>query len=478
MKSGIKSVILFLLIFFLIFFNPKHLQTTPAETLSKLTYTPLEKSDIGLIVYSISDEKDIFSLNSDDKFFYASNLKLLTSVAAFSYLGRNFSFDTLFFYDKKEKTLYMKSGGDPSIVLEDINNIGKELKKRGVRNIKKVVVDDYYFSREGYKAIEGAEKGDRAYLAYVSPFSLNFNAVLITVTPGSKGKTPNVRISTPGNNCKIVNSAKTVSGKKLALSIHTKKDGAKTKVIVKGTIGAALKKGKTFSRKIWNPTRHYVDTLLFLMGESSRAKIVRKEIPASFFKGEIDRRGEDSKSLQYIFYSHESKSLKKIIRDMNKYSSNFIAECLQMYLGKTKLGNAGKGVQLLINYAEKNLGEKIEIVNGSGLGNSHNKLSPEFFMKLLRHIYNDKYRWVDFLTSLPYAGEKDGTLKKLKASYKGKMRAKTGTLTSVAALSGIMTGKSGELYLFTLVINNYPHKNFSKMRKYRNRFIDQLWESL
>jgi len=38
----------------------------------------------------------------------------------------------------------------------------------------------------------------------------------------------------------------------------------------------------------------------------------------------------------------------------------------------------------------------------------------------------------------------------------GNLRAKTGTLTAAASLSGYFTGKSGKLYAFSLIMNNYP----------------------
>ena len=58
------------------------------------------------------------------------------------------------------------------------------------------------------------------------------------------------------------------------------------------------------------------------------------------------------------------------------------------------------------------------------------------------------------------------------------IRGKTGTLTSVTALSGIMRGKSGKLYLFTLAVNDYPYKNFKRMWKFRDNIMWQIWKSL
>ena len=161
---------------------------------------------------------------------------------------------------------------------------------------------------------------------------------------------------------------------------------------------------------------------------------------------------------------------------MNLYSSNFIADSLQFFMGAIIRGSSAQGVEILKEYAQNKLGETIDIVNGSGLGNGQNQLTAEFFIKLLKNVYSDYYSSIDFFASLPVLGE-DGTLKKAQTGEStGFVRAKTGSLTGVASLSGIMKAKSGKLYFFSFSVNNFPAKKFQPMWDFRDKVINEIWE--
>ncbi len=72
----------------------------------------------------------------------------------------------------------------------------------------------------------------------------------------------------------------------------------------------------------------------------------------------------------------------------------------------------------------------------------------------------------------------DGTLKRANTSSEnsGFVRGKTGSLTGVAALSGVMKAKSGKLYLFAFAINGFPSKSFKPMWALRDRVMNEIWE--
>ena len=454
---SIKKIV-FLFVFFLFF-------ATEAEEIA-FDFSPVTQENISLLLYDTETQKNVISINADKPFSYASNLKLLTSAAALKHLGGGFKFLTLFSFDSANGTLYIKAGGDPEIVVEKLWVLSSDLKRLGVKKIKKVVVDDFLYGKKGAYSAESGDTGDNGYLAYIAPLSLNYNAVAIFVKAREAARPVEVSLSAPSSYFKIKNSASGSPNGNNQLVVGAQKSGNQTEITIKGTLGTARSKHEAIFKRVANPTRYFVLTLLNLMGEKENVPITREHIDDSFFAAK-----------ERINLTYKSNPLRDIIRTMNLYSSNFIADSLQFYLGATLREDISQGVEILKEFAKNELGETIEIVNGSGLGNDKNFLTANFYIKLLKSVFSDYYGSIDFFSSLPVMGE-DGTLKRANTSSEnsGFVRGKTGSLTGVAALSGVMKAKSGKLYLFAFAINGFPSKSFKPMWALRDKIMNEIWE--
>jgi D-alanyl-D-alanine carboxypeptidase/D-alanyl-D-alanine-endopeptidase (penicillin-binding protein 4) len=127
-----------------------------------------------------------------------------------------------------------------------------------------------------------------------------------------------------------------------------------------------------------------------------------------------------------------SDPLREIMRRMNVVSSNFRAEVLGKMLGARRFGSPGtiaKGARAIEAYAAAN-GVLLTANDASGLS-YHNRVSAEDIVRLLRVA--ERAPWGDILRSTLAAGG-EGTLEgRLKNVT---VRAKTGTLIEVSALSG------------------------------------------
>ena len=95
------------------------------------------------------------------------------------------------------------------------------------------------------------------------------------------------------------------------------------------------------------------------------------------------------------------------------------------------------------------------MVDGCGVGR-RNFVTARAVAALLLGMHK-KPDWRVWYESLPVAGV-DGTLKsRMKGTLAANnVHAKTGTLGQVRALSGYITGQSGTLYVFSLLMNNFP----------------------
>ncbi|MEE3252984.1 MAG: D-alanyl-D-alanine carboxypeptidase, partial [Nitrospinota bacterium] len=89
-----------------------------------------------------------------------------------------------------------------------------------------------------------------------------------------------------------------------------------------------------------------------------------------------------------------------------------------------------------------------------------NRLSPTILVDILRNVKNDLAVYPEFVAALGIMGV-DGNVKnrmrKVKSSRKA--RVKTGTLNFVSSLSGFFESKEGELFAFSILMNDLKCSN-------------------
>jgi D-alanyl-D-alanine carboxypeptidase/D-alanyl-D-alanine-endopeptidase (penicillin-binding protein 4) len=160
-----------------------------------------------------------------------------------------------------------------------------------------------------------------------------------------------------------------------------------------------------------------------------------------------------------------SDTLDVVLKRLNKISSNFIAEMLLKTMGaelKGAPGSFAKGIEAAEDFLEKDVGiprGTYVMKNGSGL-NDANRYSASQVNRLLRYMYDRFPLQPEYLSSMGIAG-KDGTLRyRFEGSDAvGRLRAKTGTLENVSALSGYVQAVGGEKFIFSTMVNDYAGKS-------------------
>ena len=99
--------------------------------------------------------------------------------------------------------------------------------------------------------------------------------------------------------------------------------------------------------------------------------------------------------------------------------------------------------------------ESLVLSDGSGLSRN-DMITAEASVQLLTFMSRHRYAEV-FRQALPIAGV-DGTLRnRMKGTAaENNVRAKTGSLSSAASLSGYVTSGAGEKLVFSIMVNNFP----------------------
>lgn len=157
-------------------------------------------------------------------------------------------------------------------------------------------------------------------------------------------------------------------------------------------------------------------------------------------------------------FQFESPPLAEVVRDINKYSNNTMAQQLFLTLG---LERAGQGTpeaarEVLQRWLAERLrldaaGQQALVIdNGSGLSRD-TRLPAALLARLLQSAWASPVM-PDLVASLPASGT-DGTLRRSQAPA-GRAHLKTGSLRDVAGVAGYVLGDSGRRYLLVAIVNH------------------------
>ena len=423
-----------------------------------LSQPPLLGARASVEVVSLDDGAVIYSRGADQALNPASNTKLVTTAAALLRLGPEFRFTTDFLVDKpidrrgRVRTLYVRGRGDPTWNTERLYGLAADLWHRGIRQIGEVVLDDSYFDAEKWGPGWEQETTDKAYAAPVGALSLNHNAVAIYVSPGTRpGQRARVELE-PDADCFVLQNGVATIGEdgRRKLRPHTYADGERTRVAVEGRLPVKSEPVVLY-RRVTDPAMYFGQTLRMALKQRRiqvGSRVKTGTVPAS----------------AVLLASYDSDELSDIIRDMNKVSSNFIAEMLVKTLGAELKGPPGtrpKGIEV----TQDLLGElgiprgSYQLRNGSGL-NDTNRFSAHQMIALLTAVWKRFPVAADFVSSLGIAA-RDGTLRlRMEGTdAAGRLRAKTGTLEKVTALSGFVQSVGGERFAFSVLVNDWSGRS-------------------
>ncbi|MBK1990961.1 D-alanyl-D-alanine carboxypeptidase [Sphaerospermopsis aphanizomenoides BCCUSP55] len=171
---------------------------------------------------------------------------------------------------------------------------------------------------------------------------------------------------------------------------------------------------------------------------------------------------------QTILVRHLSLPLKELIKEMNVYSNNDIAEMLAESVGGANMVKATAANLANVPQSE------IQLINGSGLGRE-NRISPRavcaMFMALQREASVHNLTLADLF---PMSGlDHRGTLHSRHLPMATVM--KTGTLSDVSALAGVVPTRDRGLVWFAIINRGY---NVSSFRTEQDKLLQHLVKQL
>ncbi|MBP6218198.1 MAG: D-alanyl-D-alanine carboxypeptidase/D-alanyl-D-alanine-endopeptidase [Oligoflexales bacterium] len=451
-------------------------------------------------VLQISDGAAIFEDHSDELMIPASTSKLLISGVALTKWSPDFTFQTLLYRTGSisrgvvKGDLIVEGGGDPMITTENLWRIAADLSLIGIKVFKgDLLLDNSRFDallRDTVDREAAKKSSSHAYDAPVTAFGVSFNTFPIAIAPGdANGQKALVNVDPYPLDplISVSNQVKTVAQIKKSeelLVSRVERDSkpgqdSQSVVLAKGQVllGSSL-------RKVY---RSSSDPVL------SSGAILRSFLKAFGIEvqGQIKELSPGYNKKKTLLFVQDSQPLSLIIRSLNLYSNNYIADVLLKNLGFhfQKEGSFLGGLAVLNESLRKDFGLRgdFQIANASGLS-PKNRLSARHFTSLLNAVSKDFKIFPEFLNSLSVSG-KTGSLEKLfdRSPYdllKGLVRAKTGTLSdpvTSCTLAGYLQHPRYGLLAFALLENGKngfkTQPDQASLRKFQEGFLLELYRN-
>jgi D-alanyl-D-alanine carboxypeptidase/D-alanyl-D-alanine-endopeptidase (penicillin-binding protein 4) len=129
----------------------------------------------GLVLVVDEQGNELIAQNADKPFVPASVTKIVTAWLAMEILGGEYRFETSFYLDDK-RVLYVRGGGDPFLISEELAPLADELVAAiGKQPITGIVLDASYYPSD--LRIPGIEDTNESYDALNSALAVNFNTI-------------------------------------------------------------------------------------------------------------------------------------------------------------------------------------------------------------------------------------------------------------------------------------------------------------
>ncbi|MCF7985722.1 MAG: D-alanyl-D-alanine carboxypeptidase, partial [Thiohalocapsa sp.] len=284
-------------------------------------------------------------------------------------LGHRFTTDL---YRDGGGRLWVKGGGDPYLVSEELDRIVASLKQRGIRSAAGIGLDDSLFAAND--AIPGRSASDNPYDAPVTALAVNFNTVHVRVSGGA------------------VSSAEPQT----PLTATARRLGA--------AMGAGKHRVNLKTRA--NALQHFGELLTL------KLEAVGIDVGGGVEVGRVPSAAE------HLLTHRNSRDLAAVVAAMLEYSTNFVANDLFLLLGEQRGAcSMAQSQRLMEDWAKRRFGwRSVSIEDGAGLSRG-NRLSGNQLIDVLDAM--TPYR------HLVAAQDNDADV-----------RAKTGTLRGVSCYAG------------------------------------------
>lgn len=433
-----------------VFGNTAAAQGLPDGVAKAFARAGIPRQAVGVVVQEVSSASPRIEQNADLAFSPASLMKLVTTDAALELLGPTFSWRTEAYAtgtqmaDVLEGDLVIRGGGDPKLVIENFWLFLRQVRARGIREIRgNLVLDRSYFQTE--PADPAAFDGDpqRPYNALPDALLLNYKTLSFRFLPDEAAGMVRVAME-PTVDAYAVAAPQLAVGDCNEWRKSLQPRPSASGMGFDGPYPAGCGE-RSWNMHAWQLTPDQYFGVVF--------RQLWREL-GGVFSGEV-RAGTVPPDAR-LLAQWRSPALSEVVREINKFSNNVMARQLLLTIGAEVSGPPGdiqRGTAAVRAWlAGKGIAApELVLDNGSGLSRNA-QIAPRTLARLLVSAFHSPLM-SEFMSSMPLAGL-DGTMRKRLLNLPGVAHIKTGGLNGVRGIAGYVLAASGRRYAVVSIVNH------------------------
>jgi D-alanyl-D-alanine carboxypeptidase/D-alanyl-D-alanine-endopeptidase (penicillin-binding protein 4) len=464
--------------------KPRRPQTLEERLLAIARRPPVRpRSEAGVYVARVGDPSPVVAVNADRPLVLASTTKLFTSAAALDRLGPDYRFKTRLYRDAPvtadgtlEGALIVVGGGDPALSgrLYDDDPLAvfrpwaDSLLRQGIHAIRDgLLLDTSFFDDVQVHPDWPTEQEQRWYQAPVSALSYNDNVVVVRASGAPRPGAPALLGFHPAGPY-LLSLLSRVSTARYRTWVGVRREAGSRTVVAAGTVG----RNRTWTGDVTVP-----DPPLYFASAITRVlKEAGIEVQAPPTELTQAPPGPDPFPGRVLLHTHETPAI-TVISVANKRSQSFYSEQILKTLGAERRGKGTweYGIAEVKEFlTSRGLDPgRYELADGSGRSRN-DRASARAYGEFLQSLATSWPLFPAFEATMAVSGDPEGTLRHrlLGEATIGKVVAKTGNISGVVTLCGYVTARSGQRYVFAILLNG----GISERRghAWQDRFLAEL----
>lgn len=441
-----------------------HNAALPAPVVATLQRAKVPLSALHVVVMEANGSQKTSALLSHEatsSINPASLSKLATTVAALDMLGPTFVWRTPVYIDGPVRdgvlqgNVYIRGSGDPRLVVERVWLLMRRLQGLGIQKIQgDIVLDRSAFDLAERNPASFDGEPLRPYNATPDALLVNFKSLVFQFVPDRTANVARIHVEPPLLGVQLPTSVPLTQTDCNDYRSSLRADWADPlRVRFAGSFPAVC------GEKVWpvayTAPQQFATRAIAGMWQHVGGQLV----------GQV-RDGVVPTNLQAVF-TVESPALSEVIRDINKFSNNVMAQQLFLTLSQQARGIGSWDASretMQAWWRDRIGGETPMFDNGSGLSREE-RISALGLARLLQFAWGSP-TMSELMSSLPVSGL-DGTLKRSKSQSIAHL--KTGSLRDVAGIAGYVDTANGKRLILVAVLN---HANAQAARGALDLLVD------